>query len=163
MNTIGSLNREHSPGPCARMTCKFVKRSKFLTISFAEYQKVLHAQPLVISITSAYVSGLCKRGPLHDRKTRSVTKLARKQKQHKQIIIVRLIEGKKGNNLGTRQEPLRIQVNNNCLKYCDSFHLWPEALWLAERVSYLAFFWRPQRDSRKLRLNGHVKVRFFLL
>ena len=76
--------------------------------------------------------------------------------EHKQIIIVRLIEGKKGNNLGTRQEPLRIQVNNNCLKYCDSFHLWPEALWLAERVSYLAFFWRPQRDSRKFRLNGHV-------
>lgn len=35
----------------ARMTRKFVKCAKFLMISFAEYQKVLHAQPLVISIT----------------------------------------------------------------------------------------------------------------
>ena len=78
------------------MTRKFVKRSKFLTISFAEYQRVLHAQLLVISTTSAYVSGLCKRGPFRDRKARSVTELARKQKQNKQkiIIIVRLKEGK---------------------------------------------------------------------
>ena len=96
----------------ARMT------RKFMMISFAEYQKVLHAQPLVISITWAYVSGLCKRGPFCDRKARSVTELARQQKQNeKKIIIVRLKEGKKGNSQGTRQEPLRIQVNNNCSKY----------------------------------------------
>ena len=71
-----------------------IYRSKFLTIGFAEFQKVL--QPLVIRIISAYVSGLCKQGSFRFRKARSVTELARKQKQNKKIliIIIRLKEGK---------------------------------------------------------------------
>ena len=49
--TFGNENLEEWFLLSARMTRKFVKRSKFLTISFAEYQRVLHAQPSVISIT----------------------------------------------------------------------------------------------------------------
>ena len=82
----------------------------------AEYQRVLHAQPLVISRNEAPFASQSQVGDRTSKETKT---------EQKQIIIVRLKEGKKGNNPGTRQEPLRIQVNNNCSKYCDSFHLWP--------------------------------------
>ena len=123
---IGTIQRRLA-WPCARMTRKFVKRSKFLTISFAEYQRVPHAQLLVISTTSAYVSGLCKRGPLSRSQSQVGDRTSKETKteQTKKNNNSKTKRGKKGNNPGTRQEPLRIQVNNNFSKYCDSFHLWP--------------------------------------
>ena len=51
--TFGNENLEEWFLLSARMTRKFVKRSKFFTISFAEHQTVLQAHPVVISITLA--------------------------------------------------------------------------------------------------------------
>ena len=81
--TFGNENLEEWFLLSARMTHKFVKRSKFFTISFAEHQTVLQAHPVVISITLAYVSELSKRVPFHHRKARLVTEQPRKQKQYK--------------------------------------------------------------------------------
>ena len=109
--TFGNENLEEWFLLSARMTRKFVKRSKLAKCASCS------------SLSNFYHISSCFRAV----QTRPLSRSQRQvgDRTSKETIIVRLKEGKKGNNQGTRQEPLRIQVSNNCSKYCDSFHLWP--------------------------------------